>query len=346
MTSPAPTVAFVTGLPKCELHVHLEGTLEPDLKLALAQRNGVDIGQSTVEEVTATYRFDSLASFLSVYYPAMRVLVQEQDFYDLATAYFVRAVANGVRRVEAFFDPQAHTSRGVPIATVITGYSRAARDAAQWGISADLILCFLRDMTADSAMQTLQDALPYKENFIGVGLDSDERDNPPVKFAEVFALARREGLRLTMHCDPDQVDSIAHIRQALEDIGVDRIDHGATIIQDDALVALIVERGIGLTCCPVSNGVISTDMRAAEMADLLRRGVRVTVNSDDPAYFGSYIAGNYHALAEKARLSIDDVVRIAKNSFEIAWLPEHVKAAYLNEIDDYVRATFPEGKSG
>ena len=339
MTPAVPTLAFLTGLPKCELHVHLEGTLEPDLKLALARRNGMDIGQSTVEEVRATYDFDSLASFLAVYYPAMMVLVQEQDFYDLATAYFVRAVANGVRRVEAFFDPQAHTSRGVPIETVISGYSRAARDAAQLGISADLILCFLRDLSSASALGTLRDALPYRDKFIGVGLDSDERDNPPAKFTEVFALARSEGLRLTMHCDPDQVDSLENIRQALEDIGVDRIDHGTDIVGNDALVSFVAERGIGLTCCPVSNGLISTDMRADEMADLLRRGVKVTVNSDDPAYFGSYIAGNYHALAERAQLSVADVVRIAKNSFEVAWLPAEAKAAYLAEIDEYVRTT-------
>ncbi len=336
MPEALPSLAFLTGLPKCELHLHLEGTLEPDLKLALARRNGVDIGQSTVEEVTATYRFDSLASFLGVYYPAMNVLVREQDFYDLATAYFGRAAANGVRRVEAFFDPQAHTSRGVPIETVINGYSRAARDAATLGISADLILCFLRDLSADSAMDTLRDALPYKEKFIGVGLDSDERGNPPSKFAEVFALARSEGLMLTMHCDIDQVGSIDNIRQALEEIGVDRIDHGTNIVENDELVALVAERGIGLTCCPVSNSFVTADMKAAEMVTLLCRGVKVTVNSDDPAYFGAYVAGNYAALVDKAGLSTHDVVQLAKNSFEVSWLPADDKARYVAEIDEYV----------
>jgi adenosine deaminase len=289
-----------------------------------------------VEEVKATYRFDSLASFLAVYYPAMDVLLTEQDFYDLASAYFARAAADGVRRVEAFFDPQAHTSRGVPIEAVIGGYSRAAKDAAMLGVSADLILCFLRDLSADSAMETLRAALPHKQLFIGVGLDSDERGNPPSKFADVFALARSEGLKLTMHCDIDQVGSIDNIRQVLDEIGVDRIDHGTNIVENPELVELVAARGIGLTCCPVSNSFVTADMKAAEMVSLLRRGVKVTVNSDDPAYFGAYIAGNYLALAEKAGLGVDDVVRIAKNSFEASWLPAEEKARYLAEIDEYV----------
>jgi len=331
-----PTPAFVIGLPKAELHLHLEGTLEPELKLDLARRNGVDIGQSTVEQVRATYAFDSLASFLAVYYPAMNVLVEEQDFYDLATAYFVRAAADGVRRVEAFFDPQAHTSRGVPIENVIVGYHRAAVDAEALGISAELILCFLRDFSAESALATLTEALPFKDRFIGVGLDSDERENPPAKFAEVFALARENGLKLTMHCDIDQVGSIENIRQVLEDIQVDRIDHGTNIVEDPALVTLVRERGIGLTCCPVSNSFVTADMKAVELVALLHFGVKVTVNSDDPAYFGAYVADNYLALAEKAGLDTSELVQLAKNSFEAAWLPDAEKQAYLTSIDEYV----------
>lgn len=329
-------LAFVSGLPKCELHLHLEGTLEPELKLALATRNGVDIGQSTVEEIRDSYRFNDLASFLAVYYPAMNVLVTEQDFYDLAHAYFVRAAEDGVRRVEAFFDPQAHTSRGVPIAAVINGYHRAAVDAAGLGIDAELILCFLRDLSAESAAETLAAALPYKDKFIGVGLDSDERDNPPSKFADVFATARAEGLRLTMHCDIDQVGSIDNIRQVLEDIGVDRIDHGTNIVENPALVDLVLERGLGLTCCPVSNGFVTNDMKATEMVDLLRRGVRVTVNSDDPAYFGAYIAGNYLALAQAANLTRQDLATIARNSFSASWATDEQKADYLAAVDAYV----------
>lgn len=339
MSPNTPTAAFLTGLPKAELHLHLEGTLEPELKLALATRNGVDIGQSTVEEVTATYVFDSLSAFLAVYYPAMNVLVTEQDFYDLAHAYFTRAATDGVRRVEAFFDPQAHTSRGVPIENVIRGYHRAALDAADFGVSAELILCFLRDFSAESAMETLRAALPFKDSFIGVGLDSDERDNPPAKFADVFALAREEGLLLTMHCDIDQVGSIENIRQALDDIKVDRIDHGTNVVENPALVTELRERGIALTCCPVSNSFVTEDMKATEIVELLRAEVTVTLNSDDPAYFGAYIADNYIALAEKAQLSREDMVTLAKNSFTASWLSEEDTAAYIAEIDEYVAAS-------
>jgi adenosine deaminase len=329
------TTEFIAGLPKCELHLHLEGTLEPELKLDLANRNGVDIGQSTIEQVQATYTFDSLASFLAVYYPAMSVLVNEQDFYELATAYFTRAAADGVKHAEVFFDPQAHTSRGVPIETVINGYHRAAGDAAQLGVSAQLILCFLRDLSAQSAMDTLQAALPYKDRFIGVGLDSDERDNPPSKFAEVFALARAEGLKLTMHCDIDQIGSIGNIRQVLEDIGVDRIDHGTNIVEDPELVQLVADRGIGLTCCPVSNTFVCAEQKAEAIVSLLRQGVKVTVNSDDPAYFGAYVAANYLSLADDAGLTRSEVVALAKNSFEASWLPDAEKRRYVEEIDAY-----------
>ena len=225
--APSPLADFIAGLPKCELHVHLEGTLSPELKLTLADRNGIQLGQTTVEEVEATYRFDSLSSFLAVYYPAMNVLQTDDDFFDLAYAYLTKAASQGVRHAEMFFDPQAHTSRGVPFPTVIRGYRRAIITAQrELGISAELILCFLRDLSAEFAMATLMEALPYKDSIIGVGLDSDERGNPPSKFAAVFARARSEGFMLTMHCDIDQIDSIEHIRQAIEEIGVDRIDHG------------------------------------------------------------------------------------------------------------------------
>ena len=334
-----PTSAFVSGLPKAELHLHLEGTLEPELKLALARRNGVDIGQSTVEQVRATYEFDSLASFLGVYYPAMDVLVTEEDFYDLATAYFRRAAADGVRRVEAFFDPQAHTSRGVPFETVIEGYHRATVDAqADLGIRSELILCFLRDMSAESAMEALLSSLPHKDLIIGVGLDSDERGNPPSKFAEVYARAREEGYHLTMHCDIDQEGSIENIRQAIWDIGVERIDHGTNIVESPELVAEAKKRGLGFTCCPVSNRFVTSDMKATEIVTLLRDGLRVTVNSDDPAYFDAYVAENYVALAEKADLEPAELVRLARNAFEIAWLDPAERDGYLAEVDAYASA--------
>lgn len=328
--------SFIAGLPKCELHLHLEGTLEPDLKLALAKRNGIELAQKTVAEVQATYDFDSLSSFLAVYYPAMNVLVTADDFRDLAYAYLTKAASQGVRHVEMFFDPQAHTDRGIAFDTVITGYRAAVDQArAELGMSAELIMCFLRDLSAESAMATLEASLPYKALIVGVGLDSDERDNPPSKFAEVFARARAEGYQLTMHCDIDQVGSIEHIRQALHDIGVDRIDHGTNIVESQALVEEVATRGIGLTCCPISNRFVTGDMKSNEIRTLLHEGVRVTVNSDDPAYFAGYVQENFAALAEKAELSATEVARLARNAFEIAWITPEARAGFLAELDAY-----------
>lgn len=334
----AVTPEFIAGLPKAELHLHLEGTLEPDLKLKLAERNGIDIGQSTIEEIRATYEFDSLTSFLNIYYPAMQVLQTEQDFYDLAVAYFERAKADGVRRAEVFFDPQAHTSRGVPLEAVILGYSRAAMDAAKIGVDADLILCFLRDMPVESALETLEEALDYQEHFVGVGLDSDERGNPPEKFAEVFAMAKQNDLRVTMHCDVDQDGSIDNISTALTQLGTERLDHGTNIVEDEELVQLVAARGIGLTCCPISNSFCTKDSKVGEIVELLRRGVKVTINSDDPAYFGGYVADNYLALAQAADLSAQDLAQLARNSFDVAWIDDEDRQQYLAEIDAYMAA--------
>ena len=328
--------AFIAGLPKCELHVHLEGTLSPSLKLALANRNGISIAETTVAEVEATYQFDSLTSFLAVYYPAMHVLVTVDDFRDLAYAYLTKAASQGVRHVEMFFDPQAHTGRGVSFHTVISGYRRAIVEArAQLGISAELIMCFLRDLSAEFAMATLMESLHYRDWIIGVGLDSDERGNPPSKFAAVFARARAEGYLLTMHCDIDQIGSIEHIRQVIEEIGVDRIDHGTNIVENPALVEVVKQRGIGLTCCPVSNSFVTSDMKADEIVQLLRHGVKVTINSDDPAYFGGYVTENYSSLATFARLSASEVLLLARNSFNASWLPARARDNYLTELDDY-----------
>jgi adenine deaminase len=340
MTIPSDALtSFAHGLPKAELHLHLEGTLEPELRFALAERNGIPLAQRTVEEVRATYDFTDLTSFLAVYYPAMEVLRTASDFHDLAWAYLRRAAAQGVAHVEMFFDPQAHTSRGVPFAEVIGGYRRAAERAdAELGVSAELILCFLRDLPAEDAMATLEAALPFSDLIVGVGLDSDERGHPPAKFADVFARAREAGLLLTMHCDIDQENSVEHIRQVLHEIGVDRIDHGTNIVEDPALVELVKERGLGLTCCPVSNSFVTAQMKSDEIVSLLRQGVRVTVNSDDPAYFGSYVADNYVALAEHAGLTATDLVQLARNSFEASWLTDERRADYLRRVDEYATA--------
>ncbi|MGI8720789.1 MAG: adenosine deaminase [Geodermatophilaceae bacterium] len=338
MTSPTQQ-DFIAGLPKCELHLHIEGTLEPELKFALAERNGIRLKHSTVEEVRASYNFDSLTTFLVGYYDSMRVLCTAEDFYDLAMAYLTKAASQNVRHVEMFFDPQAHTGRGVAFTTVVEGLRRAVLTAHRdLDVPAELILCFLRDLSAEFAMATLVQALPYKDWILGVGLDSDERGHPPEKFAEVFARARAEGFQLTMHCDVDQPGSIDNLRTVLDTIGVDRIDHGTNIVEDPALVARVREQGIGLTCCPVSNVWVTQDMKAEEIVALLRAGVLVCINSDDPAYFAAYIGENFLALAEKAELSVEELAQLSRNAFEIAWLPSATRDRYLTEIDQYVAA--------
>jgi adenine deaminase len=328
--------AFAHGVPKAELHLHLEGTLEPELKFALAERNGIVLAEKSVDEVRATYDFTDLTSFLAVYYPAMRVLVTADDFHDLAWAYLQKAAAQGVVHAEMFFDPQAHTSRGVPFDDVVTGYRRAlVRAERELGVTAELIMCFLRDFSAEYAMATLMDAVRYKSWIVGVGLDSDERDHPPAKFAEVFARARQEGFLLTMHCDIDQVGSIENIRSVLTEIEVDRIDHGTNIVEDPSLVALAKERGLGFTTCPVSNSFVTAQMKSDEIVHLLREGVRVTVNSDDPAYFGAYVADNYVALAEHAGLGATELAQLAINSFEASWLTPARRASYVARVERF-----------
>ncbi|MFD1721160.1 adenosine deaminase [Amnibacterium endophyticum] len=323
---------FVADMPKAELHVHLEGTLERDLLIRLAERNGVDVP-------LPEGGFTDLTSFLAQYYPAMRALVTEQDFFDLAWGYLERAAAQRVRHAELFFDPQAHTGRGVPFPTVVAGYRRAiVRAERELGVHADLILCFLRDLSAEHAMSTLMEALPYRDWIVGVGLDSDERDNPPQKFAAVFARARAEGFLLTMHCDIDQPGSIENIRTALTEIEVDRVDHGTNVVEAPDLVDLLRERGIGLTCCPISNGFVTDDMKATEIASLLRSGVRVTVASDDPAYFGGYVAENLVALTRAAGLTPDELVQLQRNAFAVSWLAPFRRDAFLAELEAYAAA--------
>lgn len=331
-----PTKKFIKGLPKAELHLHLEGSLEPELKLALAQKNNIDIGQSTIEEVKAAYEFDSLPSFLNVYYPAMNVLQTEDDFYELALSYLKKAQEHHVLRAELFFDPQAHTSRGIPFETVINGYYRAINEAPSLGIQADLILCFLRDMSLESAEETFEQALPHLDKIIGVGLDSDEKNNPPSKFTSVFKKARERGLKLTMHCDIDQENTTEHLRQVIEDIQVDRIDHGTNIVEAPELVAIIKENGIGLTTCPVSNSFVVEDMKGKEIKELLDQGIKVTVNSDDPAYFQSYISDDLFELADRYHLTQEEVIKLVKNSFDISWISDDEKDGYRQQVDAYV----------
>ena len=328
---------FIVGLPKCELHVHIEGTLEPELKFVLAARNNVTLAYADAAQMRAAYSFHDLPSFLAIYYEGMSVLLTENDFYDLAWAYLNKAHEQNIRYAEIFFDPQAHTSRGVAFGTVIRGLRRAVQDARRLlGVRIQLIMCFLRDHSAEYAMATLLESLPFQEWIVGVGLDSDERGNPPVKFAKVFARARAEGYQLTMHCDVDQENSVEHIRQCVDVIGVDRIDHGVNCLDSAELQTEIRARGLGLTVCPVSTGYVRGSTWQDAVRHLLDRDLRVTVNSDDPAYFaGRYVTENLLLQHDAAPMSRDELVRLQRNAFEIAWLPNPVKDAYLDELDRY-----------
>ena len=331
------TEEFINSLPKAELHLHIEGTLEPELKFELAARNDVDLPYDTVGEMRAAYDFDDLPSFLAQYYEGMSVLLTEDDFYDLAMAYFRRVAAQNVVYVEMFFDPQAHTTRGIDFGTVISGLRRAQRDAEeQFALRSQLIMCFLRDMSAESAAETLMQASEYRDWILGVGLDSDEKDNPPVKFREVFAEARSQGYKLTMHCDIDQDDSVAHIWQCLNEIGVDRIDHGVNSLEDDELANEIRRRGLGLTVCPISNGYVTDGTKSNEIKTMLDKGMLVTVNSDDPAYFPGYMVENLITAQRQAQLTNDEIAQLVRNGFTVSWLSDDEKAVYLNRVDEVV----------
>ncbi|MDH3606513.1 MAG: adenosine deaminase [Acidimicrobiia bacterium] len=328
--------SFIEGIPKAELHLHLEGTLEPDLKFQLAERNAVEMPYASEAEMRAAYDFDDLPSFLAMYYEGMSVLLTEDDFFDLAYTYFQKASSQNVVYAEVFFDPQAHTSRGIGFETVISGIHRAQLEAeATLGIRSQLIMCFLRDMSAESAMETLEAADGYREWIIGVGLDSDERDNPPIKFVDVFAAARQRGYRLTMHCDVDQANSTDHIWQCLNDIGVDRIDHGVNALDDPELVTEIRTRGLGLTVCPISNSYVTDGLKAAEIRRMLELELTVCVNSDDPAYFPGYMNENLQAVQEAADLSQPQMTQLVGNAFAASWLPDDEKTDYRNQVTAY-----------
>jgi adenosine deaminase len=326
-------------LPKAELHIHIEGSLEPELIFVLAQRNGVQLPYPDVETLRAAYAFTDLQSFLDIYYAGASVLLQEADFYDMAWAYFLRAQADHVVHAELFFDPQTHTARGVPMATVIQGLSRACADAqARLGISASLILCFLRHLSEEDAMATLEAALPYREHFIGVGLDSSEVGHPPSKFSRVFARCRELGLRLVAHAGEEGPP--AYIWEALNDLQVERIDHGVRCLEDPALVAELARRRVPLTVCPLSNLKLCVvyDLAQHPMQRLLDAGLCATVNSDDPAYFGGYMNANFEQTVQALNLSRDDVITLTRNSFEASFVSEARRAELMAALDRAVAA--------
>jgi adenine deaminase len=314
-------VALARAIPKAELHIHIEGSLEPDLIFELAQRNGVTLPYASVQALQAAYAFTDLQSFLDIYYAGASVLLQTQDFHDMAWAYFLRAKADNVVHAELFFDPQTHTARGVPMATVIEGLSSACRQAeTELGISSALILCFLRHLSEEDAFKTLEEALPYREHVIGVGLDSSELGHPPEKFERVFARCRELGLRLVAHAGEEGPPD--YMWQAIDLLKVQRIDHGVAALQDPLLMAELAHTRLPLTVCPLSNLKLCVvrDLREHPLKTMLDAGLCVTVNSDDPAYFGGYMNANFAQTVQALGLSCDDVLTLAQNSFEASFV--------------------------
>ena len=327
--------ALLAALPKAELHMHIEGSLEPEMIFALAARNGVALPYASVDELRRAYAFTDLQSFLDIYYAGASVLRTEQDFHDMGMAYFERAAADQVRRAEIFFDPQTHTARGVPMATVIRGLARACADAqAQHGLSAALILCFLRHLSEREAFETLEEALPLREHVIGVGLDSSELGHPPEKFARVFARCRELGFRLVAHAGEEGPPE--YIRQALDVLGVERIDHGVQAVHDTALMQRLAAERIPLTVCPLSNQKLRVfpDLAQHNLKRLLDAGLCATVNSDDPAYFGGHINANFQQVFAATGMTAEQAWQLAANSFEASFAPAADQARWLARLQD------------
>lgn len=326
---------FIRQMPKSELHLHIEGTLEPELMFLLAARNDIQLPFETIEEVRLAYEFTNLQSFLDIYYQACQVLRCQRDFYDLTWEYLSRAASENVSHVEIFFDPQSHTARGVPFREVVTGIYAALQDAqSKLGLSSRLIMCFLRHLGADEAARTLAESLPYKDWIVAVGLDSSENGHPPSKFKSVFEQARQEGFLTVAHAGEEGPPE--YIWEALDWLNVSRIDHGVRCLEDPRLVERLARERVPLTVCPLSNLKLRVvdSLEQHPLSRLLEQGLCATVNSDDPAYFGGYITENYLSVAEALSMTCHDVAMLAKNSFEASFLPENEKRRYQMQIDE------------
>lgn len=324
---------LIRALPKAELHVHIEGTFEPELMFSIAQRNQIDIPYKSVEEVKQAYNFHNLQSFLDIYYAGANVLIHEQDFYDLAWAYFEKCAEDNVVHTEMFFDPQTHTDRGIAFEVVLNGLQRACADAkAKLGITSHLIMCFLRHLSEEAAFKTLEQAIPFKDQIIGVGLDSSEVGHPPSKFERVFAKAREEGFLIVAHAGEE--GPAEYVWEALDLLKVNRIDHGVRSEEDPKLMARLIAEKMPLTVCPLSNLKLCVvdDMADHNIRRLLQQGVHVTVNSDDPSYFGGYMNDNFIAIAESLDLTADELKTLAINSFEASFISDEEKLKWTNEI--------------
>jgi len=327
---------FVSGLPKAELHLHIEGSLEPELMFALARRNRITIPFAAVEDVRAAYRFSRLQDFLDIYYQGAEVLRTAEDFRDLAVAYFERAHADGVRHAEIMFDPQTHTARGIPFGVVMEGLVAAMADAeSRWGLTSRLILCFLRHLEEEAAFATLREADAWLHRITAVGLDSAEVGHPPSKFARVFAAAGERGLRRVAHAGEEGPPS--YVAEALDLLRVERIDHGNRALEDPALTIRLARAAVPLTVCPLSNLrlCVVDDIGRHPLAEMLRLGLRATVNSDDPAYFGGYVNDNYRALAATGQFAPADFAMLARNSFLGSFLPDEAVAVHCDAIRRY-----------
>jgi len=334
MTSAAP--AFIRRLPKAELHLHIEGSLEPELMLALAEKNGIKLPYKTLADIEAAYHFADLQSFLDLYYMGAGVLIHEQDFYDLMWQYLLRCKDENIVHTEMMFDPQTHTDRGVAFETVINGFCRAIDDArSQWGQSAELIMCFLRHLSEDEAISTLEMSLPYKDKIIAVGLDSAELGHPPEKFERVFGMAAKAGYLRVAHAGEE--GPAQYIRDAIELLGVHRIDHGVRCVDDKSLVSELALNRMPLTVCPLSNVRLQVypSMEDHPILDLLKQDVCITVNSDDPSYFGGYLCANYEALSSHLQMTKVQAVKLAENSFEASFLGPQEKQQFLSQLKQY-----------
>ena len=326
--------ALLAAMPKAELHMHIEGSLEPEMIFALAERNGVALPYASIEELRHAYAFTDLQSFLDIYYAGASVLLKEEDFYDLAQAYLARAATENVVHAEIFFDPQTHSARGVPMQTVIRGLSRSCADARAQGISAELILCFLRHLSEAEAFETLQAALPFRDHFIGVGLDSSEVGHPPEKFARVFARCRELGFHIVAHAGEEGPP--AYIWQALDVLKAERIDHGVQAVHDAALMQRLAAERVPLTVCPLSNQKLCVfpDLAQHNLKRLLDAGLCATVNSDDPAYFGGHINANFQQVFAATGMTAEQAWQLAANSFEASFAPAADQARWLARLQD------------
>ncbi len=338
MIKHASIESFIKNIPKAELHVHIEGTFEPELMFEIAKRNDIAIRYKSIEKLREAYDFRNLQDFLNIYYEGAGVLVYEKDFYDLTWAYLKKIHSQNVLHTEIFFDPQTHTDRGISFSTVINGIYRALKDAEdKMGISGRLIMCFLRHLSEESAMQTLEIALPYKNRITAVGLDSSEKGNPPSKFKEVFDRARHEGFLTVAHAGEEGPAS--YVWEALDLLKVSRIDHSNNALDDKDLVRELARRQIPLTVCPLSNVKLSVvdAIKNHPLKKMMEKGLFVTVNSDDPAYFGGYIAENYLAVQKALNLTKEDIYTLAKNSFRASFLEEPEKQRLLTRLEEFVR---------